>query len=671
MCGFAAWFDPAGGRPDPRWLAEAAGAIAHRGPDDEGALIEDGVGLAFRRLSIVDLTTGHQPLANEDGTVWIAYNGEVYNHADLRRDLESRGHRYRTTSDTETIVHAYEEWGEGCVERLRGMFAFAIWDRPRRRLFVARDRLGVKPLYLARARGALVCASEIKALFAFPGVERRVHLPGVVEHLTLRYAAAPATLFQGIEKLAPGHHLTVDRSGSTVRRYWRVEAWEPKLPLSDAQALGELTERLTESVRIELMSEVPLGALLSGGVDSSLVVAAMSRLLTRPVQTFSVGFDAGGSGIGSGSGIGYNELPFARRVADHFRTEHRELMVGAADMLRELPRLVWHQDEPVSEPAAIPTHLVAQLARRTVTVVLTGEGGDELFAGYPKYAVEPTARRIAGLPAWLRTLLLDHGVDRLPFGFRKLQVVARSARFRAEPERLAAWFAGFAGDERRRLLGPALADHDAAAAGAFAAALAGSAARRPLDRMLDVDLRLWLADDLLMKMDKMSMAASLEARVPLLDHTLVEWAARLPDRFKIRGLQGKVLLKRLARQWLPPEVVDRPKVGFTVPLSPWFRGPLRELVADTLLSPTCLARGYYQPQVLREVVADHLEGRRDRARELWTLLTLELWHRRFIDQAPAAPDGIGVTTVASDGAPEAGSGDAAQSQTGMLPPRRS
>jgi asparagine synthase (glutamine-hydrolysing) len=628
MCGFAAWFDPAGGRPDPQWLADAAAAIAHRGPDDDGSLIEDGVGLAFRRLSIVDLTTGHQPLANEDGTVWIAYNGEIYNHAEVRRDLESRGHRYRTTSDTETIVHAYEEWGEACVERLRGMFAFAIWDRPRRRLFAARDRLGVKPLYLGRAGSAWVCASEIKALFAFPGVERRVHLPGVVEHLTLRYAAAPATLFQGIEKLPPGHHVTLDRAGRAVRRYWRVEAWEPKLPLDDRKALGELSERLTESVRIELMSEVPLGALLSGGVDSSLVVAAMSRLLDRPVQTFSVGFDAPG-----GSGIGYSELPFARRVAEHCGTEHRELVVGAADMLRELPRLVWHQDEPVSEPAAIPTYLVSQLARETVTVVLTGEGGDELFAGYPKYAVEPTARRIAHLPAWMRDPLLDHGVDRLPFGFRKLQVVARSARFRAEPERLAAWFAGFAGEERRRLLGPALAGHDAAAAGAFANALAETAARRPLDRMLDVDLKLWLADDLLMKMDKMSMAASLEARVPLLDHMLVEWAARLPDRLKVRGFEGKVLLKRLARRWLPREIVDRPKVGFTVPLSPWFRGPLRALVADTLLSPTCLGRGYYRPDVLREVVEDHLAGRRDRARELWTMLTLELWHRRFVDGA--------------------------------------
>ncbi len=624
MCGIAAWFDPEGGRPERAWLEAAAAQLAHRGPDDSGFHVEDGVGLAFRRLAIVDVETGAQPLANEDGSVRIVYNGEVYNHLEIRRELESRGHRYRTKSDTETIVHAYEEWGEECVTRLRGMFGFAIFDRNRRRLFVGRDRVGIKPIYVARAGRAFVCASEIKALFAFPGVERRVHLPGVVEHLTLRYAAAPGTLFAGIEKLRAGHTLTIDDRGERLRRYWSV-AWEPKVEIDDDAALGELEARLTESVRLRLMSEVPLGALLSGGVDSSVVVALMSRLNERPVQTFSVGFDEPGP---------YNELPFARTVAQHLGTEHREILVGPQDLLREIPRLVWHQDEPVSEPAAIPTFLVSQLARETVTVVLTGEGGDELFAGYPKYAVDPFARRLAALPAALRDPLLEHGIGRLPFRFRKLQVAARSARFRDEAERLAAWFAGFAGAERLRLLSPALREHDGVAVAAFRAALADSAARRPLDRMLDADLRLWLPDDLLMKMDKMSMAASIEGRVPLLDHPLIEWAARLPDRFKVQGLQGKVLLKRLARRLIPAEVVDRPKIGFTVPLAPWFRGGLRELLVDTLLSPTALGRGYYDGAVLRRTVEDHVAGRRDRSRELWTLLTLELWHRAYIDQAP-------------------------------------
>ncbi len=638
MCGFAAWFDPEGRSPDPAWLTAAADALAHRGPDDAGFHVEPGVGLAFRRLSIVDLATGAQPLSNEDGTVWIAYNGEVYNHLDLRRELEAKGHRYRTHSDTETLVHAYEEWGEACVERLRGMFAFALWDRPRRRLFVARDRLGIKPVYHARIGRAFVCASEIKALFAFPGLARAVRPEGLVEHLTLRYAAAPATLFQDIEKLPPAHTLTVEANGARSRRFWQV-AWEPKRAIGDGEALDEVEARLKESVRLRLMSEVPLGALLSGGVDSSLVVSLMSELLDRPVQTFSVGFDAGRArgleaSAGAGGGHAYDELPFARVVADHLRTDHHELKVGANDLLRELPNLVWHQDEPVSEPAAIPTFLVSQLARGTVTVVLTGEGGDELFAGYPKFGVEPIARNVSRLPRGVRDLLLDRVAGRLPFGFRKLQVAARSARFRDEAERLSAWFAAFAGDERARLLSPALRPYDSAAAAAFRGALDQSLARRPLDRMLDVDLKLWLADDLLLKMDKMGMAASIEPRVPLLDHPLVEWAATLPDRFKVQGLQGKVLLKRLARRRLPREIVDRPKVGFTVPLSPWFRGPLRELLCDTLLSPTCLGRGYYHEPVLRGYVQEHLDGTRDRARELWTLLTLELWHRTFIDRAP-------------------------------------
>ena len=628
MCGFAAFHSIDGLSPEPAWLAAAAAALRHRGPDDEGFFSEPGVGLAFRRLSIVDVATGHQPLANEDGTVWIAFNGEIYNHAELRNELVSRGHRYRTRSDTETLVHGYEEWGPGLLPRLRGMFAFAIWDRPRRRLFVARDHVGIKPLYWTRTHGGFACASEIKALFAFPGVERRPDPEAVVQHLTLRYAAAPRTLFAGIWKLPPGHSLTIEGGEPRIEPWWRP-AYEPKLAIGRAEALAEVEARLTASVKSHLMSEVPLGALLSGGVDSSLVVALMSRLGRDPVRTYAVGFDAPGL---------YSELPYARRVAEHCRTEHHEILVGASDLLRELPTLVWHQDEPLSEPAAIPTCMVSRLARETVTVVLTGEGGDELFAGYPKYAVDPWARRLAALPAVLRGPLLRGVVDRLPFRFRKLQVAARSARFRDEPERLAAWFAGFVGDERDRLIAQGLAPFASAGVEPFRRALAQSTAVRALDRMLDVDLRVWLADDLLIKMDKMSMAASVEARVPLLDLPLIEWAMRLPDAHKIQGLEGKVLLKRLARTLLPADIVDRPKVGFTVPLSPWFRGPMRELLEETLLDPRSLGRGWLEPAAVRATLADHVSGRRDRARELWTLLTLELWHRAWIDGDGARPE---------------------------------
>ncbi|MEQ1834498.1 MAG: asparagine synthase (glutamine-hydrolyzing), partial [Candidatus Eisenbacteria bacterium] len=640
MCGFAAYHHPEGRTPERDWLAAAAMALRHRGPDDEGLFAEPGVGLAFRRLAIVDVAAGHQPLANEDGSVWIAFNGEIYNHAELRRELESAGHRYRTHSDTETLVHAYEEWGPAFVRRLQGMFGFAIWDRPRRRLFVARDHVGIKPVYWTQAQGAFVCGSEIKALCAFPGVTRTPDLDAVVQHVTLRYAAAPRTMFAGIHKLPPGHFLVVENDTPRLERWWQPQ-YEPKAAVSEPDALAEVEARLTAAVKSHLMSEVPLGALLSGGVDSSLVVALMSRLSDRPVQTFSVGFDAPGN---------YSELPFARRVAEHCHTEHHEIEVGAADLLRELPALVWHQDEPMSEPAAIPTAMVSRLARESVTVVLTGEGGDELFAGYPKYAVEPWARRLSALPGPLRDAFLTGVVDRLPFRFRKLQVVGRSARFRSEPERFAAWVAGFVGAERQALLSPALGAHAAAGTEPFQLAAANSSARTGLDRMLDVDLRIWLADDLLVKMDKMSMAASIEARVPLLDLPLMEWAMRLGPEHKIRGLEGKVLLKRLARRLLPVEVVDRPKVGFTVPLSPWFRTELRELLADTLLSSRCLQRGWFEAAAIRTAVEDHLSGRRDRARELWTLLTLELWHQCWIDRDGSRPEAWSVPPRVAAGA---------------------
>lgn len=627
MCGFAVLLDGTLETPPEQYLHAAAAELAHRGPDDFGCHAEPGIGMVFRRLSIVDVAHGAQPLSNEDGSVWIVFNGEIYNHEELREELESRGHRYSTHSDTESIVHAYEEWGAGCVERLRGMFAFAIWDRRTRRLFAARDRIGIKPLYfVSLPGGGLACGSEIKALLAFPGVKRDVDRTRIAEYLTLRYCAAPSTMFAGIEKLPAGHILEWNGSSCRTSPYWDAN-YEPKIDIGPDEALEELEGRLEEAVRMRLMSEVPLGALLSGGVDSSLIVALMGRMLDKPVQTFSVGFDAPGP---------YSELPFAREVATHCGTEHHEIVVGANDLLEAFPLLAWHQDEPVSEPAAIPTYMVSKLARETVTVVMTGEGGDELFGGYPKYAADPLARRIASLPAGLRDFVLDHGISRLPFRFRKLQVVGRSARYRGEAERLASWFAGFVGDERDSLLDGALRD-DGDTVAAFRRALDRTHASKALDRMLDVDLRIWLPDDLLMKMDKMSMAASVEARVPLLDHPLVEWAARLPSGLKVRGVEGKWLLKKLARKYLPHNIIDRPKVGFTVPLSPWFRGPLREFLADTLLSRASLDRGYFQKDVLRRMVSEHVEGRRDRGRELWTLLALELWHRAYVDQPPRRP----------------------------------
>lgn len=626
MCGFVALFDPRGHLPGADEMERASDVLRHRGPDDSGTHREPGVALAFRRLSIVDLDSGHQPITNEDGSAWIVFNGEIYNHRALRAELTALGHQYRTQSDTESILHAYEEWGDDCVSHLEGMFAFAIWDRPRRRLFAARDHVGIKPLYWTRAGERVLLASEIKSLFAFDGVQRRADPAAVVEHITLRYSAAPRTLFAGIQKLPAGHTLTLDASGERLAPWWRA-SYEPKWTLRTDEVNRELEQRVTAAVRSHLMSDVPVGALLSGGVDSSIVVALASRELSGPLRTYCVGFESEGE---------YSESHHARRVAEHCGTAHEDLVVSAATMREAIPRLVWHQDEPLSEPAAIPAYLICALARKSVTVVLTGEGGDELFAGYPKYMADPYVSALARMPRWVRAPLLEGLLPRLPFGLRRLQVAGRSAGFPDEAERLASWFAGFVGEEQRRVLGPWLQPHAAQGVEPFRRALQHSAAVSSMDRMLDADLMTWLPDDLLAKMDKMSMAASVEARVPLLDRPLVEWAMRLPTSFKVRRSEPKALLKDLARRLVPREVVDRPKVGFTVPLSPWFRGPLKPMLQEVLLDRRCLERGHLAAPVVRQLVSDHIERRRDHSRELWTLLSLELWFQRFID-APASP----------------------------------
>lgn len=626
MCGFVALFDPRGHVPAALEVDHASDVMRHRGPDDAGTHREPGVALAFRRLSIVDLDSGHQPIPNEDESTWIVFNGEIYNHRELRDQLTSRGHRYRTKSDTESILHAYEEWGDDCVSHLEGMFAFAIWDRARTRLFAARDHVGIKPLYWTRSGERVLLASEIKSLLAFEGVERRADPVAVVEHLTLRYAAAPRTMFEGISKLPAGHTLSIDARGAHVHPWWRA-TYEPKLVLDPIEAARELESRVTAAVRSHLMSDVPVGALLSGGVDSSIVVAIAAREMTGPLRTYCVGFESEGQ---------YSEAHHARRVAEHCGTRHEELVVDAHRMREAIPRLVWHQDEPLSEPAAIPAHLICALARRSVTVVLTGEGGDELFAGYPKYMADPYVSALARLPRWLRAPVLEGIVPRLPFGLRRLQVAGRSAGFPDEAERLASWFAGFVGEEQRRILGPWLQPHAALGVDPFRRALASTRAVAPMDRMLDADLMTWLPDDLLAKMDKMSMAASVEARVPLLDRPLIEWAMRLPTGLKVHRSEPKALLKALARKLVPREVVDRPKVGFTVPLAPWFRGPLRPMLEEVLLDSRSLERGHLSAPTVRGLVSDHVEGRRDHSRELWTLLSLELWFQRFIDSPEAS-----------------------------------
>jgi asparagine synthase (glutamine-hydrolysing) len=625
MCGICGIVSRDGAPVEAAALGRMATALAHRGPDDHGLHVAGGAGLGHRRLAIIDLTPdGHQPMANEDGTVHVVFNGEIYNFLELRPHLEKRGHRFRSRSDTEVILHLYEEHGTDCLRHLRGMFAFAIWDAPRRRLFAARDRLGKKPLYYARTPGGLLFASEIKGVLAEGSVPRRPHAEALHHYLTYQCVPSPLTAFEGIERLPPAHFLIYEGGGLRVERYWRL-AYGPKLRAPDAELAAELRERLREAVRLRLVSDVPLGAFLSGGVDSSAVVALMSEAGGGPVRTFSIGFTE----------EEFDELPYARQVAERFGTRHTEWVVEPR-ALEILPRLVWHFDEPFADPSAIPTWHVSRLAREQVTVALNGDGGDEAFAGYGRYLANDRTWRLeqsAPRRAYRRARALAGAIRRaarrrtLPRGLRR-------ALGRVSPEmENALRLCHFSPEEKEALYSPAFA---AAVGGidSFAllfAAAAASGAADFLDRTLAADVALYLPDDLLVKVDVASMAHALEARSPFLDHELMEFAARLPVDLKIRGGVGKYLLKRALADILPEPVLRRRKMGFGVPLARWFRGELREFVSDTLLGGRALARGYFRPAAVRALVEEHLRGREDRSNHLWDLTMLELWHRTFID----------------------------------------
>ena len=629
MCGIAGIYNYKSLAPVAAESLEAmARSMVHRGPDDEGFHRDGALGFAFRRLSIIDLEKGAQPISSEDGSVWSMLNGEIYNHLELREDLEGKGHRFRTNADSEVIPHLYEEYGSSFPERLRGMFAIGLWDAAKKQLLLVRDRLGVKPLYYWDDGVSFAFASEIKALLASGIARREVDLQALSDYVTFRYVPAPATMFKGIMNHPQGHVVTVRNAGTRHDQYWDFN-FADGADGDDRELEERLREMLRECVRMRLMSDVPLGALLSGGIDSSVIVAIMSDLMDAPVKTFSVGFESAGP---------LSELPYAKTVSERFGTDHYEIVVGYDDVVKNLPRLVWHHDEPVSEPAAIPTYMVSMLAREHVVVVLTGEGADELFAGYPQYGLESWAGRYQQIPEPIRDGLIRPLVSSLPFGFRRLKVVERSLSTVSDADRWSSWFAGFSGAEKEGLMTKDLASavEDITGARVFERHISRLGSAHPVEKMLYVDTKVWLADDLLMKMDKMSMAASLEARVPYLDHKLVEFAAALPLRMKLEGLQGKSVLRKLARGILPKEIIKRKKVGFVVPINAWFRRELKPLLRTMLLSPRALDRGYFEPAYLDRLVTEHTEGRVDHRRELWTLLNLELWLRTFID--PSVPE---------------------------------
>jgi asparagine synthase (glutamine-hydrolysing) len=601
-------------------------AIEHRGPDQDGFYLKDNVGLAMRRLSIIDLASGRQPIHNADKTKWIVYNGEIYNYQELRRGLEERGHELYTSSDTEAVLRLYDEEGPDCLRHLRGMFAFAIWDETDQSLFLARDRVGKKPiLYSHQPNGDLIFGSEFQALLKHPAISRDVDHDALDEYMSYLCVPAPKTAFKQIRKLEPGHWMRWKNGAIETRRYWLPD-FSKKIKISEEEAIEETTRIVRESTRLRMISEVPLGAFLSGGVDSSTVVALMAQESSQPVKTFSIGFEE----------QDFSELKYARRVAEHVGAEYNEFIVKP-NAVEILPTLVEHYGEPYADSSAIPTYYVARETRKHVTVALNGDGGDESFAGYERYSAMLIAERYRRIPGALRKALIEGPIGLLPTSELKRSRVRDAKRFlRAanlpRAQRYDRWMSAFDSEAKSAIYtedfrasvgngGPAILDKWFAAAN-------GSGV---LDAAMLTDQMTYLPNDLLVKVDIASMANSLEARSPLLDHNVIEFAASLPENLKMQRFETKSLLKKVAARLVPREVVYRRKMGFGVPIAKWFRGEMKDFVRDALLSPTALNRGIVKPAMIRKYVEEHVSGSRDHAFQIWTLLMLELWFQRFID----------------------------------------
>ncbi|OFW15144.1 MAG: asparagine synthase (glutamine-hydrolyzing) [Acidobacteria bacterium RIFCSPLOWO2_12_FULL_67_14] len=630
MCAIAGIVASAPLAPDAqRRAADMRDVMTHRGPDGAGLRADSHAILAHRRLSIIDLAGGHQPLSNEDGSVWVSFNGEIYNHRDIRADLELRGHRYRTRSDTETIVHAYEEWGDECVHRFRGMFAFAIWDAPRRRLLLVRDRLGVKPLYWARAGDTLLFASEIKGILASGLIEPRANEAAVPELLAMRYTSGDATLFHGVRKLLPGHRLIFEDGRARVEQYWDLplDGPDPDLErLNDDALVERFRALLQESVRLRLMSDVPLGAFLSGGIDSAVVTSLMAREMNRPVETFSVAF----------ADRQFSELTYARQAARAVGAAAREVVIDDKDFFGALPRLVWHEDEPIAHPSSVPLHFVSALAREHVKVVLTGEGSDELLAGYGKYP-RTLANWSAGgvyerlVPGGIRSAVAASVLPRVPGRLGRIARRSFLAVPRTPGDMYLDNFAGMPLRVQRALLQPSFTREADPYADSlrFFNRLNGHSSL--LDRMLYTDMKTYLVE-LLMKQDQMSMSTSIESRVPFLDHVLVEFAARLPHRLKLNGLTTKRILRKAAAGLVPAAILTRRKMGFPVPFAGWVGGRWNGMAREVLLDRRTTERGVIDGAAVARLLDDHRAGRCAGGDAIWALLNLELWYRTFIDR---------------------------------------
>ncbi len=606
-------------------LAPMARLTEHRGPDDQGVHADGPCAIGMRRLSIIDLAGGHQPLSNADGTLWLVANGEIYNFRELRRDLEAHGHRFKTGSDCETILHLYAEHGDDCVRHLNGMFAFALWDARRRRLVIARDRLGIKPLYVHADGRRLVFASEAKAILALPGVRRDVDPSALDSYVSLGYVPAPQSIFSGIEKLPPATLLVAEGGKVARTRYWRIPGSVQRGP-SEAEWTEQLRARLAESVRMQMVSDVPIGAFLSGGIDSSAVVAYMAAASDRPIKTYAIGFSGGDAEAF------YNELPYAKRIAGLFKTEHHEILVRP-DVVGLLPRLAWHMDEPVADTAFVTTYLVSEFARREVKVILSGVGGDELFGGYRRYLGNHYQAYLDRLPLWMRRAAAGLG-ERLPSDRHSpmLNVLRLAKGFLSAAdlpfeERYRAFVEVFPRDAADRLLTVNGYDRRDALGEAFRQATSDDA----LNRMFAVDAETQLPDDLLLLTDKMSMAVSLECRVPLLDHELVELAARIPEEVKVRGGDLKHAMKAALSDVLPRDILERKKRGFGAPMGAWLKGELAPVLRALLSPRTVAARGFFRHEEIDTLIRAHAANRIDGTDRLLALLNLEVWCRIFLD----------------------------------------
>ena len=626
MCGIAGFISKENTRIAEReqLLDAMCKIITHRGPDEQGTTVEGRAALGMRRLSIIDLKSGQQPIYNESGDKFIVFNGEIYNFRELKIELESLGHKFKTSSDTETILHAFEEYGTNCLEHLRGMFAFAIWDKTDESLFIARDRVGKKPLFYSLTKnGEFVFGSELKSLLKNDNVSREIDFSALDSYLTFGYVPEEFCIFKEVRKLQPGHFLTYKNGEIKTEKYWDFTYAKPVEIKTEAEYIEELQRLIKEAVKIRLVSEVPLGAFLSGGVDSSTVVAMMSQLLDVPVKTFSIGFNEDS----------FNELKFARMAADHFKTEHHEFIV-TPDLVEIIDDLVWHFDEPFADPSSLPTYMVSKMAREYVTVALSGDGGDEVFAGYTRYANDKKRRGFEKLPKVIRQNVLQKLSEKLPSGTygknflyntsldaidRYIDSVSYFNKLRRKSlysnEFLAKLGSGFGAGEV-----------------VFEQLATSVSTGNDVDNLLYLDSKTYLPGDILTKVDRMSMATSLEARVPFLDHKLIEFVTQMPSELKLKGLETKYILKKAMEGIVPKEILYREKQGFGVPINEWINVQLKERILETLGDKRTLERGYFEPKYIQNLLDEHARGRRDHSHSLWIILMLELWHREFVDK---------------------------------------